>query len=670
MTNLANNPKDSKIRHSEYYEMTEEFDSLYQKATQSGHFSNLMDIIASKDNVLLAYRNIKRNKGSHTASIDGITIRDLEKMSQQKFISFVQKRFRWYMPRKVRRKSIPKPNGKMRPLGIPSIWDRIAQQCVLQVLEPICEAHFCTRSYGFRPNWSAENAIADCAMRINQQNLHYVVDVDIKSFFDEVNHSKLISQLWTLGIRDRKLLKIIKLMMKAPIVMEDRSIVIPTKGTPQGGILSPLLANVNLNEFDWWISNQWETTCVASDKIMIRDGRKDRTNQIKQLSKTKLKQVYIVRYADDFKLLTDTKSNAIKLYHASKNWLEERLKLPISDEKSKITNLRKQKSEFLGFTLKVVKKGSGKWKKHVKKKGNLLPKEKRNLYKNGERETKFIMESDISPKALKQIRTQLKERIKKIAKAPNSIAKVAELNKFNSMVIGIHNYYELATNVSLNLRSIGRDMDNTMRNRLRTGQTRSKTTKEYTRNGSYAGKDKGILKYFKQNKKALRYYMERPVIPVSLIQSKPPMMKKNSINKYTPEGRSLIHKKLENGVAEGELRWLRNNPITGIRGSIELNDNRISLYVAQVGKCMVSGIRLNPHQMHVHHKNLWSQTKDDSYKNLAILHPRIHQLVHATSAETIRKIIKQFILTDKQIDRLNKLRELVGNATVSQLPAQ
>ncbi|SEG86907.1 hypothetical protein SAMN04487919_14921 [Bacillus sp. ok061] len=164
--------------------------------------------------------------------------------------------------------------------------------------------------------------------------------------------------------------------------------------------------------------------------------------------------------------------------------------------------------------------------------------------------------------------------------------------------------------------------------------------------------------------------MGRPVIPVSLIRNKPPMMKRSSINKYTSEGRSLIHKKLENGITEEKLRWLRNNPIMGIRGSIELNDNRISLYVAQVGKCAINGVKLTPRQMHAHHKVMWSQTKDDSYRNLIIIHPLIHRLVHATSSETIREIMKQFILTDRQIDRLNKLRELVGNATVSQLPAQ
>ncbi|HAR2082238.1 TPA: group II intron reverse transcriptase/maturase, partial [Enterococcus faecium] len=94
------------------------------------------------------------------------------------------------------------------PLGIPSIWDRIAQQCILQVLEPICEAKFNNHSYGFRPNRSAEHAIADCMARMNQSHMEYVVDVDIKGFFDEVNHTKLMRQIWSMGIRDKQLLLI------------------------------------------------------------------------------------------------------------------------------------------------------------------------------------------------------------------------------------------------------------------------------------------------------------------------------------------------------------------------------------------------------------------------------------------------------------------------------
>lgn len=140
-------------------------------------------------------------------------------------------------------------------VAVPTIEDRLIQQCILQVMEPICEAKFHKHSYGFRPNRNTHHAISRFRFLAFTVKLEYVVDIDIKGFFDNVDHSKLLKQIWSLGIHDKNLLCVISKLLKAPIQGEG----VPSKGTPQGGILSPLLSNIVLNELDWWISNQWET---------------------------------------------------------------------------------------------------------------------------------------------------------------------------------------------------------------------------------------------------------------------------------------------------------------------------------------------------------------------------------------------------------------------------
>ena len=419
--------KNAKLRHSEYYDFQDCFDELYTKSKQDDVFTNLIEIISSEENIRLAYRNIKHNSGSQTSGVDKLNIKDIEKLSAEELVEIIQRKFRNYKPKPVKRVEIPKPNGKTRPLGIPTIIDRLVQQCVLQVLEPICEAKFHERSNGFRPNRSAEHALAQCYKMIQRQDLHFVVDVDIKGFFDKVNHSKLIRQMWTLGIRDKQLICIIKAMLKAPIVLPNGDVQYPTKGTAQGGVISPLLANIVLNELDWWISSQWENmpTHKAYSTFYAENGSKNKSTVYRALKKSRLKEMYIVRYADDFKIFCRKRSDADKVFIAVKQWLKDRLSLEISEEKSKVVNLKRHYSEFLGFKLKAVRKGG-----------------------------KFVVRSHMSDKAVKCETEKLKEQVRAIEHHKNTENEIKQIYQYNSIVFGIHNYYRYATDISLDCAAI------------------------------------------------------------------------------------------------------------------------------------------------------------------------------------------------------------------------
>ena len=164
--------KKKKLRNNEYYNMQSIFDNLYKRSKQNQNFNKIYNLIISKENILLAYRNIKSNKGGKTKGINNTTILDIGNLDEDKIVNYVRHRLQNYKPHSIRRKYIPKKNGKLRPLGIPTIEDRLIQQCFLQILEPILEAKFHNDSYGFRPNRSAHNAIAKSYYYINNCKCH------------------------------------------------------------------------------------------------------------------------------------------------------------------------------------------------------------------------------------------------------------------------------------------------------------------------------------------------------------------------------------------------------------------------------------------------------------------------------------------------------------------
>ena len=175
----------------------------------------------------------------------------------------------------------------------------------------------------------------------------------------------------------------------------------------------------------------------------------------------------------------------------------------------------------------------------------------------------------MSQKAIKTAKVKLADQIKKIQKTPNSSNCIKEIAKYNSMIIGIHNYYEIATHVNLDLRKAGYELQKQMYNRFPKSKPKAKNSKGFTRYREYRGKDKGITKYIERGKKYIRYLMKMPILHLADVRNKNPMMKRNAINKYTEEGRKLIHKNLTN-VSETELKWLREHPILIGRATVEI----------------------------------------------------------------------------------------------------
>lgn len=600
--------KKQKLRNYEYYDSQETLDNLYENSKSGKNFKNLMELICEDNNIKLAYRAIKNNKGSYTPGVNGHTIEHWKDKSVEKLIIYIKRRLDNYRPQAVKRVMIPKPNGKLRPLGIPTIEDRLIQQCIKQILEPICEAKFYRESYGFRPNRSTEHAVSTLARYININKCYYIVDVDIKGFFDNVNHGKLLKQMWSLGIRDKNLLCIISKMLKAEIEGEG----IPTRGTPQGGILSPLLSNIVLNELDWWIASQWHEFPSRHQYACIKkNGNIDTSNKYKALRKTDMKEGFIVRYADDFKIACKTYEDARRYYIAVQKWLKDRLGLEISTDKSKITNVKKCNTEFLGFRFKAIPKGE-----------------------------RLVAHSHMSNKSIEKSIVTIRDRIKDIQKRPT----LKNIFRYNSTVLGMQNYYKIATHINIDMKIIAYKVSAMQHNRLgKMASRRGKLSKTFE-------------KLYENNHKRM-FIQGVALYPIEDVQTRTALGFKQNICDYTEEGRFLIHENL-NTIDMKAVHYLMENPSPNF--GIEFNDNRISLYIAQKGACYVSKKALKIGHMECHHKNPVSRGGDDKYKNLVYLTAEVHKLVHATTKDTIEKY-KEIMGNDLDYERLNKLRKLVGN---------
>ncbi|NCU19091.1 group II intron reverse transcriptase/maturase [Pallidibacillus pasinlerensis] len=308
MTNYTNKVKAQELWKTLY---------LCAKESPTRRFHALYDKIYRPDILWEAWQRVKRKKGS--GGIDGQTIEQIvDGYGEKRFMNelYLELKEKRYNPSPVRRTYIPKENGKKRPLGIPTIKDRVAQMATKMVIEPIFEADFQDCSFGFRPKRNAHQAIA--RIRKESRKCFWVVDVDIQGYFDNINQKKLM-KLLEQRISDRRVLKLIRKWLEAGI-MEEGKVRNPLTGTPQGGVISPLLANIYLNTMD----RLWQ-------KKFSHLGE-------------------IIRYADDFVIMCKTKKQAMDSIQVILA-ITKKLDLSINRDKSRLVNIWDDTEgfDFLGF---------------------------------------------------------------------------------------------------------------------------------------------------------------------------------------------------------------------------------------------------------------------------------------------------------------------------------
>jgi len=548
----------------------------------------LHPMVYDDKNVALAVRQLSQSPGKMALGPDGTNFKTLEDYSIEELSEIVKERLFNKTMNYVRREYIPKENGKMRPLGICSIWDKLVEKCIQLVVEPYCETKFVKSSFGFRERLSPHNALANQC-----QTMPYVLAIDMKDYFGTIDADVTYRELWHIGVKDQVILNYIYRFIKKGY-FENSCKVEDPKGSPQGSILGPLISNVYLHRFDVWLRDQgdcWHDLTVA--KFHHPSNRRT------ALRRTNLKIGIHVRFADDILVLCKERQHAERFRYSVTKYLTRNMKLVINEEKTKVYDLTREKMKYLGYDFYAFRQET----KNVKKKGRL-------------------MIANTLPKVREdKITKQCKLLLKHIRKQPD----FESFHRWNSYVVGVHNYYRGMTHFNESFSKIGWRIRKLF---YHTMEKNAKFTEEQSYKNNFLNG-----RYSSWGKNGYYCFNQFPIIEIDWANWDNSLI--SAVKGTAERGNPYDYgkKKHKPGVSMDMITYLVNTS-KYIKNS-RLAMFRISKYSSVKGISYMSGEFVPVEEYHCHHIKPVSKGGTHDFDNLCVLSEQEHKILHSSEPERL-----------------------------------